>query len=221
MKTFCAVALTFLMASCCVLDQPKPIAEMKSPPAEITPPPKVKVELYTMSKCPYCGEIMQDLAPALKNLAGAVEFRIAFVGRISEQGELVSLHGPEEVEGDLVELCVQTLSPAALPEFLKCVGSNRFMMFVGWNDCAKMLEIDEQAVKTCVEGNAAKESLRASFLEAKSRGVRGTPTLFIDNLSYEGDRTPEAFVKSLCEAAKFKPSSCAGASKPIETQKTE
>ena len=58
-----------------------------------------KLELYVMSQCPYGTEVVDAVAAAHEQLAGAVNLDIQFIGD-GQAGNLQSMHGPNEVVQD-------------------------------------------------------------------------------------------------------------------------
>ncbi len=188
---------------------PAVLADTPATPAEAPPPPpaKVSVELYVMSKCPYCAQLMEELGPLLEELKEHVDFRVGFVGSEVE-GKLSAMHGETEVAGNLLEICVQRLHGHALPGFLRCMGRHLRAIPEGWESCATAVGADVKAVRDCAGGNEGWRLLRDSYREASARMVRGSPTLFIGGIQYQGNRSRNSLLRKICEAGASRAPQC-------------
>lgn len=184
-----------------------PIAETPAAPVEAPPPAKVSVELYVMSKCPYCAQLMEELGPLLEDLKDHVDFRVGFVGSEVE-GKLSAMHGETEVAGNLLEICMQRLHGHALPAFLRCMGRNLRAIPEGWESCAAAVGADVNAVRTCAGGDEGWQLLRDSYREASARMVRGSPTLFIGGVQYQGNRSRDSLRRKICAAGASRAPQC-------------
>ncbi|NMB76134.1 MAG: thioredoxin domain-containing protein [Myxococcales bacterium] len=186
-----------------------PLAGTPAAPVEAPPQPgaKVSVELYVMSKCPYCAQIMEELGPLLEDLRDHVDFRVGFVGTEVE-GRLSAMHGESEVAGNLLEICVQRLFGNALPGFMRCMGRNLRAIPEGWESCAAAVGVDVSAVRTCADSGEGQQLLRESYREASARGVRGSPTLFIGGEKYQGNRSRDSLLMKICAAGDLRAPVC-------------
>ncbi len=171
------------------------------------------LELFVMSQCPYGVEAENGVIAAQKQLGGALNVRLAFIGS-GKAGALESMHGPDEVKGDLAQICAQKLAPTKVLELVACMNQNPRGVGENWRDCAAKHDIDGAALAACTEGAMGQELLAASFAEADKRGATGSPTIFLAGKPYEGGRKGRDFARAACDAASPKPAACASLPTP-------
>jgi hypothetical protein len=173
-----------------------------------------KLELFVMSQCPYGVQVVNAAAEAKKQLGSAMDLQIQFIGD-GAPGSFNSLHGPNEVKGDLVQVCAFKHAPTRALGMITCQNKNPKEVAENWRDCAKQVGIDAGELEKCANGDEGGKLLAASFAEAKKRGASGSPTMFIAGQPYEGGRKPRDFVKATCGATKgAKPEACAKIPEP-------
>ncbi|MCC6522177.1 MAG: DsbA family protein [Polyangiaceae bacterium] len=166
------------------------------------------LELYVMSQCPYGVEAEAAVIAARKQLGGNLNVKLAFIGD-GEAGALESMHGPNEVKGDLAQICAAKVAPDRFLDLVACQNENPRAVAENWRECATQAGIDAGRVASCVEGDEGQQLLAASFAEARTRGVQGSPTMFLDGKPYEGGRKPRDLVRATCDAWKGqKPAQC-------------
>jgi predicted DsbA family dithiol-disulfide isomerase len=168
----------------------------------------VVFDLHVMSQCPYGIQVENNLAPVLQKLGPYLKFRIEYVG-MSNNGLLTSMHGVDEIAGDLAQVCAQKHTPRFL-DLIVC--QNRSIKEVGhnWEACADELGIEKKDIAKCIAGAEGQALLSESFNKSASVGARGSPTIMIGGQKHEGGRKPADLMKALC--AKFSgtvPAECA------------
>ena len=167
-----------------------------------------KLELYVMSQCPYGTEVVDAVAAAHEQLAGAVNLDIQFIGD-GQAGNLQSMHGPNEVAGALAQVCAMEIAPDRYLQMITCQNENARQVATNWRPCAEKAGIDADTLAGCMEGDHGQELLAASFDRAKQKGADGSPTIFLDGEPYTGGRKPRDFLKAICSATKGeKPAAC-------------
>ncbi len=169
----------------------------------------VSVQLFVMSQCPY-GLMAEGLMSLILDVIGKhVDFRLDYIADELPGGGFRSLHGQPEVEGDIIQLCVQDMAPARLMDFIKCHNENPRALGSTWKSCAQRVKIDDAALKTCKDGEKGKQLLRASAKVAKGLNVEGSPTFYIAGQKYDGPPSPRKLVDTICAAIKGKkPAEC-------------
>lgn len=160
----------------------------------------VKVEFFVMSQCPYGVRVVDAVTPVLKKLGSEADFHLEFIGSKKADGTLESMHGPKEVTGDKAQLCAAEISRANYLDFVACQNKDYRNVATNWESCAKKSNIDVQKLTTCIEGAQGNELLAASFDRARAKGARGSPTMYIGNKLYSGQRTANAFLRAICNA---------------------
>jgi len=167
-----------------------------------------KLEMFVMSQCPYGVQVENAIAPVKKQLGDRLDVTIHYIGSGSKEN-LSSMHGPAEVQGDIVQLCVNKLAAAKTLDFITCQNKNPRAVHTNWKDCAKELGIDEAKLSACAEGDEGKSLLAASFAEATKRGAKGSPTMFLNGSPYEGGRKSRDFLRAVCDSyGEAKPQPC-------------
>ncbi|MFO0547046.1 MAG: thioredoxin domain-containing protein [Polyangiaceae bacterium] len=159
----------------------------------------VPIQLFVMSKCEFCPSVERQLRDVVKFFGGAAELTVDYIGKVDEKGGLTSMHGPEEVDGDILQLCVMKHSAKWL-DFILCQNADQSEVTTNWDECAKQLGISTHAIEKCAESAEGRDLLTASFKRAEALGVKGAPTVFIDAKKFEGARRRSAFMKTVCAA---------------------
>lgn len=177
--------------------------------AKATDKDAVKVEFYVMSQCPFGVQVENGVKDALDKLGNKVDFQLDFIGNKGADGTFTSLHGPNEVAGDIAQLCVKKYAPAKLMDVVTCQNKDVQSVATNWDSCGKDAKIDTAKVKSCIDGDEGKTLLTESFARATARGAQGSPTIFIAGKSYEGRRGSRDFLKAICDGfSGTKPEAC-------------
>lgn len=186
-----------------------PRAEKKEPVA--------KIDLYVMSKCPYGVQAEEMLAGVVEKLGGAVAVDVHFIGRMN--GETPeSMHGEEEVKGDVLQLCAGDVNRDKQLPFIACMNAEWQKLPAGWEECAKKVGLDEAAVKACADGAKGKELVKASFAKSEKDGATGSPTIRIDGEEYKGSRLARDITRFICDKNAARIPECAKIPPPPEVE---
>lgn len=176
-------------------------AEQGTPDKQAAPAsktPKVTAELFVMSKCPYGVQAVDGFIPVLDTFKGEVDLEIDYIGRKGPDGSLSSMHGEEEVQGNIIQLCAKEIAPQKYVEYLTCVNKQWRTIPANWETCAKEVGITPNELATCKDGDKGQELLKASFMKAMSKGAKGSPTIYIGGMEYSGGRAPKDFERFIC-----------------------
>jgi len=186
------------------------------PDVAVVPPTPVQVELFVMSRCPYGVQAENALFPAIDQMGDTVEFHLHFIGETADDGSLASMHGESEVRGDLLQLCAAKVAPKAYRAVISCMNEDPQSVPDSFGGCAQKAGVDVAAVTACADGDDGKALLKASFQHAEQLGVQGSPSMAIDGKPFEGPRTTESYLRSLCGALTgTKPAVCASLPVPV------
>lgn len=159
---------------------------------------KVTLDFHIMSKCPFGVKVLQAITPVIEKMGGAVQFNVHYIGK-EKDGELTSMHGEQEVKGNIIQLCADEIGDkAAWLEFLKCQNENWRKIPEGWEDCAKTAKLDAAKMKSCVDGDQGKNLLKESYKVSESKQATGSPTIFLDGEPYRGGRSETSFGRAIC-----------------------
>ncbi len=209
-------AATLLLAMSCG-NQNKDKAKGGAGGNAVKPAPgAVKVELYVMSMCPFGVRALNAMIPAVKKLGNMVDFHVDYI--VTPQGDnFKSLHGPNEVTGDIAQLCAKKLAPGKYLDFILCQNKSPRQVHTNWNQCAAKTGIDKGALEKCIKGPEGKTLLKESAARAKARNARGSPTIYVAGKRYSGGRTEGDFMRGICKAmSNNKPKACSNIPKPVE-----
>jgi predicted DsbA family dithiol-disulfide isomerase len=171
-------------------------------------PGAVEVELYVMSQCPYGVQAEAAFKDVVAKFGKDINFKVEFIGQTAASGDLTSMHGANEVKGDMVQACAQKISPKWF-EFVLCQNKNMKEVHTNWEACASEVGIPADKLGACLNGQEGKDLLAASFKKATEKGARGSPTILIGGKKHEGGRRAADLMKAICGAyTGAKPAAC-------------
>ncbi|MFH0835064.1 MAG: hypothetical protein V1881_01850 [Candidatus Micrarchaeota archaeon] len=182
---------------------------------------KPEAEMYVMSFCPYGQQAEAGIGPAQKALGAAITVVPHFViyGNNSYAGEeaqyciantsLCSLHGVEEAKEDGRQACIWKYQQPKWWNYVDYVGANCSVTDIGtcWLTAANATGVNATAVETCFADEAV-ALLEADAALNKENAVTGSPTIFINNVTYAGGRAAEDFKDAFCSAFTTQPAEC-------------
>jgi glutaredoxin len=156
------------------------------------------MELYVMSKCPYGVQALDAAIPAIEQLEGAVELKIDYIGTISAEGKLESMHGEPELEGNIIQQCTKELAADKHFAMIKCMDENWREIPGNWKACAEKAGVDVKALEECKDGDKGQQLAKASFERSQQAGAMGSPTIKVGGENHKGGRKTADFLRSLC-----------------------
>lgn len=168
----------------------------------------VNLDLYVMSQCPYGVQVENAVKPVMDSLKGKINLDINFIGSAAN-GKFNSMHGQNEVDGDIIHLCAKKYYPNSYLDFIVCQNSNPRDFKGTLQNCATQNKMDSNKITSCMEGEEGTQLLSASFQKSDSVGARGSPTIFINNQPYNSNRDTQSFLNAVCSYFSIKPSACA------------
>jgi len=182
---------------------------------------RVNVKFFVMSFCPYGDQAEEALAPVFELLGEEkVEWEPHYVIYsnyrgypdycLDENETYCSMHGIEELRQNLRELCVwKYFDHAKWWKFVKAINHNCTLENVDecWKPIAESIGLEVEKIEDCVE-NEALDLLQEELELNKRYNVRGSPTVFINDVRYEGSRTPEAYKQAICSGFVEPPKEC-------------
>ena len=144
-----------------------------------------QVDLFIMSHCPYGVEAtnaMKDVLGALKDITLNIHYIADYD---SSTKQFSSLHGAEEVNEDIRELCAKEISPDTYLNYIWCRNSN--IASTSWESCAINSSIDVAKLKACSEGDDGKALLMNDIKIGQELKVDASPTFYANNrYSFQG-----------------------------------
>ena len=182
--------------------------EMGIPKAE-----KPQVKLFIMSHCPFGLQALKAFLPVYKLLNGKADMKIHFVDYI--------MHGKKEIDENMRIYCIQKEQEDKLYDYLSC-----FVKDGDWEGCIEEAGIDKDKLNLCIEATDRKYNITALYNNRstwsfgrfpkfpvdenlnKLYGVRGSPTVVINNKTVSVVRSPEGFLEAICSGFIEKPAEC-------------
>jgi hypothetical protein len=161
---------------------------------------KVAVEFYVMSQCPYGTQVQQGIKPVLEKLGAYVDYKQNFILNEMGAGKFSSMHGENELQGDITELCMAKHYPEnhKYMDAVLCMANDASNIPGNWKDCAAKSGLDTQKIQACIEGSEGQQLLAASSKASSDAKAQGSPTIFIAGEKYTGGRTDKDFETAIC-----------------------
>ena len=159
----------------------------------------VSLDLYVMSQCPYGVQAEDLIIPVVKQFGNSVDFNLNFIASDSGSGNFDSLHGENEVKGDIVELCAMKKEPQKYMDIILCMNENAAGIPGNWEECSKKLNLDTAAIKSCYEGSEGKQLLSDSIKKSNSANAGASPTIIINGQEYSGQRDGLSITRAICQ----------------------
>jgi len=156
-------------------------------------PPKVEVDFYVMSKCPYAANFVQNFQQTVfsqTGLSDILQITMNYIASVdpTEPTGFYSKHGQSEVYGDFTELCVDTLTksnadPFIWWKFVVCLDNNYGDIPDNVQSCASSLGLDYNVIQKCVNSTISSNLLKHSINITNSLGWNprpGSPTVYVN-----------------------------------------
>ncbi len=157
----------------------------------------ITLDVHVMSQCPYGVKVENALIPVKEQLGDALALNFEYIGK-EEGGSFSSLHGDNEVKGDMAQLCAAEQLGGKALDFIACQNDNPKEVAENWESCAKDVGIDVDKLTSCVEGQEGHDLLAASFARSADKKVTGSPTMFVNGERYQGGRSTSQLLRALC-----------------------
>jgi len=181
---------------------------------------KPQIDFFVMSYCPYGNQAEEIVAQVYDILGDSVEYIPRYVvyenyggggtDYCLDEGKLCSMHGIQEINQDIRELCVYNdLGIGKYFEFVmemnaKCNSGNADTC---WTNVASGLKLDTEKIAAC-ETEQGVELMRSERELNVLLRVSGSPTIFIEGEQYAGARSATGFASALCAKFDSKPDAC-------------
>jgi predicted DsbA family dithiol-disulfide isomerase len=172
-------------------------------------PGAVKVDLFVMSQCPYGVQAEQAFAPVIEKFGRDIDFKVEYIGgKPAPDGSLTAMHGPNEVKGNIAQVCAMKLSNKWF-DFITCQNKDMKQVHANWEACASEVGIAADKMAACVNGDEGKQLLATSYKKAEEVGARGSPTIMINGQKHQGGRRAADLMRAICAGyTGAKPAAC-------------
>jgi len=159
----------------------------------------VTIELFVMSQCPYGVQAEGLVKNVIDTFGGEVNLSLHFIANEGANGSFTSLHGQNEVDEDLRQVCIIKYYPQnTLINYLSCVEKNYTQVGQIWEGCASQNQIDVNVIKGCSAGIEGKTLLSDNMKRTGELGVGSSPTIYLNGTLYGGGRDESSMARSIC-----------------------
>jgi len=193
------------------------------------------VDLFVMAFCPFGNQAEEIMEPVAKLLGNKAKIELHYVIYsnyasgfpdycLAEESRYCSMHGIQELNQGVRELCVQKYQKDKLWDFVMKINKGTTSQNVDekWEEIAKNLGIDVQKIKDCQRVEAKTllaQEVRLNKTEYPVQDptrhqnqekitISGSPTLVINGIIYDGERSSEGYKKAICSGFKNPPEEC-------------
>ncbi len=179
-----------------------------------------EVLLFTQSFCPFGNDAEDIIKPVVELLGDKVEIRPHYVLYenyqgggpefcIDEESKYCSMHGIDELNQDIRELCVYENQNDKYWDFVSQVNQDCMVDDVEscWQDAAAETGVNISSVESCFDQNALAYAQAERELNTELE-VTASPTLLINGVKYGGNRSPEDFKTAICSGFEQQPEEC-------------
>ncbi|MBU4484278.1 hypothetical protein KKA47_02525 [bacterium] len=174
---------------------------------------KPQVDVFIMSHCPYGTQIEKGILPVWDALGDKVDLNIRFCD--------YAMHGKKEVDEQLKQHCIQKLDKNKYKKYLKCFLEDGKED----NKCTVKVGISKAQLDSCIKTEDKKFAVTKDYDDkskwqgrfppfnvdadlAKKYGVRGSPTIVINDAVANTGRSPNDLLAAICKGFKNPPAEC-------------
>ncbi len=182
---------------------------------------KPNIKMFVMSYCPYGEQAENGLGPALEAIGlGNVTFEPHFVIYDNYNGGgpnycfdneslYCSMHGINEVREDIRQLVIWKYWPGKWWAYVNSVNANTTTSTIesSWKSIATSVGLNPDQIQDYFNKEALDLLANEASLNAKY-SVRGSPTVLINDVAYNGGRAAENYKAGICDASNTPPASC-------------
>ncbi|MGA2418213.1 MAG: hypothetical protein ABSF55_03175 [Candidatus Staskawiczbacteria bacterium] len=177
------------------------------------------LEAFVVSSCPYGLQMQRAIADAVKNIpALASNVVIRYIGSISG-GVISSMHGPEEAQENLRQICIREEQPSKFYNYISCymkktaATASSGMPLGDSTGCQASTGIDTAKLSACVSDSSRGLAYAQKDFDLGTKyNVSGSPTLILDGAAIDessfGGRSSDGVKSMVCAAFNSEPSFC-------------
>jgi len=202
--------------------------DMKPPePKSFSKSDKPEVNLFVMSYCPFGNQAEEIMMPVIDLLGDNINIELHYIIYndyatgypeycLDPEKTYCSMHGVEEVNQGIRELCVQKYDPDKFWNFIEQTNIQTTEQDIEekWQGIATSLGIDTSKIEICQKDEGVtllKQELdRTSALYPvqnisahggeEQSNISGSPTMVINGMIYDGERSADAYKEAICSA---------------------
>jgi hypothetical protein len=213
-----------------------PPIDMQPPaPKELSKKDVPEADLFVMSFCPFGNEAEELIMPIAKLLGDKADIELHYILYsgyatgypeycFDEEEQYCSMHGIQEVNQDIREMCVQKYQKDKLWDFVKAINEQATSENVDseWEGIAQNAGINVSQIKTCQADEAEALLAQESNLTKMEYPVQspsehqgnetdkiaGSPTMVINGMIFDGERSISGYQEAICSACNNPPAEC-------------
>jgi len=179
---------------------------------------KPKAELFVMGFCPYGVQAETIMEPVVNLLGAKADIVVRYIASLTgdDLNSINSLHGVIEGKEDVRQLCVaKNYNQKTLWKYITAINKDCYSQYskgeevynACWKKAAATAGVDAKKIESCFSSEGAK-LIKADSALANSYGVSGSPTLLINGVNFNGNRTSEGYKQAICNAFSTQPKEC-------------
>lgn len=170
---------------------------------------KPEVKLFVMSFCPFGNQAEEMMKPVIDLLGEKIDFSIHYIISKASDGQFISLHGQQELNQDVREICVLKYQKEKFWDFVFSINKNCTSQNADacWEKVGEDLGINVQKIKEC-QNSEAKILLERELNLVKEYNANASPQLFINGIEYRGRRSAEDYKNAICSGFIQPPPEC-------------
>lgn len=180
---------------------------------------KPMLEAFVVSSCPYGLQMQRAIADAVKNVPSLAQYlKIEYIGSV-DNGVISSMHGPEEAQENLRQICIREEQQSKYYNYLSCYMKKTTATAAGGmplgdsKGCQASTGIDTSKLNACVsDPSRGLAYAQKDFASATKYNVQGSPTLILGGTTIDesgfGGRSSDGIKSIVCAASKTQQSFC-------------
>lgn len=166
------------------------------------------LEAFVVSQCPFGLQMQRILNEIVKNIPQLASYvKVEYMGAI-EKGKIISMHGDEEAQENLRQICLREEQPNNFWAYIDCYIKGEKV-----DSCLGIAKADVSGLTNCMaDQNRGLAYAQKDFDAQNKYKVTGSPTLILGGETISefdfGGRTAEAVKTMLCCGFQDKPEFC-------------
>ena len=177
------------------------------------------LEAFVVSSCPFGLQMQRAVADAVKNIPSlASNVVIRYIGSISN-GAISSMHGPEEAQENLRQICIREEQPTKFYNYISCYMKKQTataasgMPLGDSTGCQATSGVDAAKLSACVSDSSKGLAYAKKDFDLSAKyNVSGSPTLILNGAQISesgfGGRSSDGVKSMVCAGFNSKPSFC-------------
>jgi len=166
------------------------------------------LEAFVVSQCPFGVQMQRIFNEMVENIPQLTSYiRVEYMGAI-EGGKITSMHGDEEAQENLRQICLREEQPNNFWTYIDCHIKEGEV-----DSCLGIAQVDVSSLTNCLaDENRGIAYAQEDFTKQDKYQITGSPTLILDGETISefdfGGRTAEAVKTVVCCAFQDKPGFC-------------